>query len=332
MKFNGLLSAPRWAAAVLACAGIVALGAATADARTGSNSNAGSRGSKTFTAPPSTSTAPKAAQPIQRSTTQPGAAAAQAGRPAGMASRFGSGFGGLLMGGLLGAGLFGLLSGAGLFSGMSGLAGFLGLLLQVALIGGVIWLAMSFFRARKAATAAPGMAGTAGAMRQAPAPQQAYASTPAGGFAAPAAAAAVNAQPLNVEPGDYEAFERLLGRIQDAYGREDVAQLRALMTPEMANIMGEDIAENQRKNVHNLVSDAKLLQGDLSEAWREPDAEYATVAMRFSVLDTIVERGTGKVLSGNANQATEATELWTFARRPGAGSGGWKLSAIQQTE
>ena len=336
MTSFGLLSAPRWAATMLACAGVVALGIATADARTGGGASTGSRGGKTFTAPPATNTAPSAVQPMQRSTTQPGASsAAQAGRPGATAaapSRFGSGFGGLLMGGLLGAGLFGLLSGSGLFGGMAGMAGFLGLLLQVALIGGVVWLALSFFRARKAASAMGGMPGAGGMMRQGLGSQYGQASTPAGGFAAPAAAAPVNTRPLAIAPEDYDAFEKLLGRVQDAYGREDVAQMRALMTPEMANYMAEDIAENQRKNVHNLVSDAKLLQGDLAEAWREPDAEYASVAMRFSILDTMVERGTGKVVSGDANRPDEVSEVWTFARRPGAGAGGWKLSAIQQVQ
>ena len=148
--------------------------------------------------------------------------------------------------------------------------------------------------------------------------------------AAPAAAAA-SVQPLAIAQDDYEAFERLLVRIQDAYGREDVATLRAIATPEMASYFGEDIAENQRKKQHNLVSDAKLLQGDLSEAWREPDAEFATVSMRFSILDTMVERGTGRLIGGDADTPVEATEFWTFVRRSGSNANGWKLSAIQQT-
>lgn len=325
----------RSAKIALVLAGALALGIAGAEARGGKSGSVGSRGSKTYAAPPATNTAPSTAQPMQRSTTQPGAAtAAQAGRP-GMApqaspSRFGSGFGGMLMGGLLGAGLFGLLSGSGLFGGMSGMAGMLGLLLQVALIGGVIWLAMSFFRGRQAASA--GGMGSNQMNRQGMGQQFRPASTPAGGFAAPAAAAAVATSPLNIVGEDFEAFEKLLGRVQNAYGKESIAELRALMTPEMAGYMSEDIAENQRQNVHNLVSDAKLLQGDLSEAWSEPDAEYATVAMRFSVLDTTVERGTGRVVSGNPDRPEEATEVWTFVRRRGAGAGGWKVSAIQQTQ
>ena len=50
--------------------------------------------------------------------------------------------------GLLGAGLFGLLSGSGFFSGLASMAGIFGFLLQIALIGGAIWLALRFFRRR----------------------------------------------------------------------------------------------------------------------------------------------------------------------------------------
>ena len=321
-KTRGLLAA-------LAAVAVVALGVEIADAQASRNRSLGSRGTQTYTAPPQTSTAPRTAQPIQRSVTQPGIPGRSA-TP--QQSRWGSSFGGLLMGGLLGAGLFGLLSGSGLFGGAAGLAGFLGLLLQVALIGGLVWLAMAFFRRRsQPATAMPmgrqsmsgqGVGGQGG---------QSYASTPAGGFGAAPAAATVATQPLSLEQSDYEAFERLLVRVQDSYGREDAAALRAIATPEMASYFAEDFAENQRKGIHNVVSDAKLLQGDLSEAWREAEAEYATVAMRFSVIATDVERGTGRIISGSSERPMELTEIWTFVRRPGSNANGWKLSAIQQT-
>jgi predicted lipid-binding transport protein (Tim44 family) len=190
---------------------------------------------------------------------------------------------------------------------------------------------MAFFRSRRAAVAGS-QPGNSGMARQAMTRPYPPASTAAGGFGAAPAATATDVGPLELGPQDYDAFERLLGRVQYAYGREDVAALRAIATPEMANYFAEDIAENQRKNVHNLVSDAKLLQGDLSEAWTEPDAEYATVAMRFSVLDTVVERGTGRVVSGNSDVPEEATVLWTFMRRRGGNANAWKLSAIQQVE
>lgn len=302
----------------LAVAAILALGIAAADARPGS---AGSRGSKTFSAPPSTTTAPRTAQPMQRTDAAQARPGANAAAPGG--SRFGSGFGGLLMGGLLGAGLFGLLSGSGLFGGMQGMAGFLGLLLQVALIGGLIYLAMSFFRNRQAATA-----GAPGSMmnRSAESPDMQRASTASGGFGAQTATT-----PIQLVKPDYDAFEQILVHVQDAYGREDKVALRNMTTPEMVGYFTEEMDENRRKGVHNLTSDAKLLQGDLAEAWAEPGAEYATVAMRYALLETTVERGTGKIVSGDSNVPIEVTEVWTFVRRPNTGAGGWKLSAIQQT-
>ncbi len=318
------LSTSRLARGLFALTAIVALGIIAAEARPGGGTSSGNRGSKTYSAPPSTSTAPNAAQPMQR--TQPGATQAgpRAAAAAPTGSRFGSGFGGMLMGGLLGAGLFGLLSGSGLFSGLNGMAGFLGLLIQVVLIGGIIYFAVAFFRSRNAQ---PAMAGAPNGLlnRSGPQPSTSHGSTPAGGFGTTATTT------LSLAQADYAAFEQLLVRIQDGYGREDAEGLRPLVTPEMHGYFGEDIMANQRKNVHNLTSDAKLLQGDLSEAWSEMGSDYATVAMRFSLLETTVERGTGRVISGDANTPIEVTEIWTFVRASGSGGRGWVLSAIQQS-
>ena len=51
-------------------------------------------------------------------------------------------------GGLLGAGLIGMLMGGGFFGGLGGIASILGFLVQIALIGGLIWLAVRFFQRR----------------------------------------------------------------------------------------------------------------------------------------------------------------------------------------
>ncbi len=140
---------------------------------------------------------------------------------------------------------------------------------------------------------------------------------------------AAPAQPsdtIGVTPQDYDTFERLLGHVNEAYSREDLTALRAMATPEMAGYFADDLAENGRRGLVNRISNVKLLQGDLSEAWRERDADYATVAMRFSRTDVMVERASGRVVEGN-QQGGEAVELWTF-RRPHGGA--WQLSAIQQ--
>lgn len=314
----------RVGALALALAAVLAFMIDVADARVGRGGSFGSRGTRTYTAPPSTQTAPTPAKPMERSMTQPGAAQPAAGpvrtgaNPAG--SRFGGGFGGLLMGGLLGAGLFGLLSGAGLFGGLTGFASFLGLMLQVALIAGAVYLLIGFMRSRQQPAIAGARAGAGGGLDGASAQRSALHGAAGGGAAAAP----------QIDKADYDAFERLLGEIQTAYSREDVNALGEMTTPEMLSYFSRDLADYARKGVRNEVADVKLLRGDLAEAWREDGSDYATVAMRFALRDTLVERATGRVISGN--DLEEATEVWTFRRdhRGPSTTQGWQLSAIQQ--
>jgi predicted lipid-binding transport protein (Tim44 family) len=133
-------------------------------------------------------------------------------------------------------------------------------------------------------------------------------------------------EPLTIGKSDYDAFERLLGEIQATYSAEDLASLRAQVTPEMLSYFSEQLAENASRGLINRVTDVKLLRGDLAEAWREGSTDYATVAMHFALNDSTVERATGRTVEGG--EPSEVTELWTFMR---ARSGNWLLSAIQQT-
>ena len=304
----------------------LAITISAADARVGGGGSSGSRGSKTYSAPPSTTTAPGAAQPMNRTFTQPGTPGVGAPAAAGAAKggffnrpgMMGGMLGGLAMG-FLGAGLFGMLTGGGLFSGLGGLSSIIGLLLQVGLIILVVRLAMSWWQRRHT-------------------PASAYATGPAPAAEGPGAQTSFrsglsgfglgsNQPALEIQPADYEAFERLLGEVQAAWSNEDVAKLHTLATPEMVSYFSKDLEENKARNDVNKVTDVKLLQGDLAEAWRESETDFASVAMRFSLVDKTMERTTGRLVSGS-DTPIEATEVWTFARRRGAD---WELSAIQQT-
>ena len=145
-----------------------------------------------------------------------------------------------------------------------------------------------------------------------------------GGFGAGAAAS--TSTPITISKADYDAFERLLGDIQEAYSAEDVNALRGRVTPEMLSYFNEQLSQNASRGLVNRVSDVRLLQGDLSEAWREGDSEYATVAMRFALTDSMIDRKSGRVVDGG--QPEQVTEVWTFVRSRG---GAWILSAIQQS-
>jgi len=148
-----------------------------------------------------------------------------------------------------------------------------------------------------------------------------------GGFGGGAAAAAVQPQPLELTGEDFNAFERLLGEVNTAYSNEDEAGLRQRTTPEMFGYFDEDLSDNAGRGVVDRVSDVKLLQGDLSQAWKEGNTDYATVAMRFSLINAVYDRKSGKVVDGSATQTQEVSEYWTFLRERG---GAWKLSGIQQ--
>src|SRR3954467_4120397 len=143
-------------AVVLALGFPVMLAVSAADARVGGGGSSGSRGGRTFSAPPSTTTAPNAAQPFNRTMTQPGSpgVGAPASTGGGFFNRPGMGMLGGLAAGFLGAGLLGMLFGGGMFSGLGGFSSIIGLILQIGLIILVVRLAMNWWQRRNATASA----------------------------------------------------------------------------------------------------------------------------------------------------------------------------------
>ncbi len=311
---------------ILILAAALALGfAGDAFGRAGGRSSFGSRGARTFSAPMATPTAPRAA-PMERSITSPNDRILRRPAPYSQGGFFSGGFGRGLLGGFIGAGLFGLLFGHGLFGGLGGGLSILGLALQIGLLFLLFKFVMGFIRGGR-----PAFQGTAFDSSAGQGLGQAGTTAP-GGFAGfgGGTGSVGRETALEIAPADYRVFEERLVAIQSAYGTEDFDRLRALATPEMASYFAEELADNAKKGLVNRISDVKFLQGDLSEAWREQQSEYATVAMRFSLIDTMADRVSGKIVSGDPAAPEEATEVWTFARHVGGAPDDWKLSAIQQ--
>ncbi|HYZ24399.1 MAG TPA: TIM44-like domain-containing protein [Rhodopila sp.] len=310
---------------VLALAAAPTLAPTLAEARAGDGGSFGSRGSMTYSAPPRTNTSPYGAAPMQRSMTpnyqsspSPGF-----GRPAPyyqQRSPFMSG----LLGGLIGAGIGGMLFGHGFMGGGLGFFGFIGLLLQIFIIVAIVrFLWRAFTNGRSplpangpgifARNGAPGGSGPSG-------------SGPGlmGGLLGGAARS--GAPPIEIGPADYQQFEQLLQGIQAAWTAHDLNALQAMATPEMVSYFNEQLSDQASRGVRNEVTDVRLLQGDLAQAWAEGGREYATVAMRFSMID-VTRDATGRIVDGSPNEHVTATEYWTFVRSRG---GHWILSAIQQ--
>ena len=273
-------------------------------ARAGGGFSFGSRGMRTYMAPPVTRTAPFSAAPIDRSLTP----RATPGYAPSYAAPYRSGFGSGFLGGLLGVGLGSLL-----FGGHGFFGGFFSLL---------IWLAVLFFLGRLLLRAfarrQPAFAGMGNRFARAASGPAPVRPMPGGGG---------GGRSVAVTPADYKAFEQLLYAVQAAWSAQNLNQLQQLSTPEMASNFADQLAAQASRAVRNEVRDAHLDQGDLAEAWVENGREYATVAMRFSMID-VTRDVAGRIVEGDPNLRTQVAELWTFLRVPG---GRWVLSAIQQS-
>jgi len=288
----------------------------------------GSRGLRTQQAAPPTRTAPGQTGPVERTMTPttPNAASRQQQNMGQQRPGMFNGLGGSLMRGILIGGLFGMLLGYG----FGGMAGALGFLLQLLLVGVVVWLAMAFFRSRRTpamAGGAPAPSGFGEPSRRDTAPEVAPRRT-AGGFTVPGIGGGGSQQmrDITLDQSDLDTFQRQLSEVQAAFADEDHAALRRLSTPEMVSFFSEELADNAKRGLRNEVSGVHLIEADIAEAWNEGADDYATAAFRYEAVDVLRNRETG-ALAGGVEQPTETVELWTFVRHSG---GEWKLSAIQE--
>jgi predicted lipid-binding transport protein (Tim44 family) len=218
-----------------------------------------------------------------------------------------------LMGGLIGAGIGGMLFGHGFMGGGMGGFGFLGLLLQLFLLVVIVRFLFRMFAARRSPATAGGPNIFARVGMPGPGPMSGN-SGPSG------------PPQINIGPADYQQFEQLLTGIQAAWSAHDLSGMQAMATPEMVSYFAEQLSEQVSRGVRNTVTDVRLVSGDLSQAWTEQGRDYATVAMRFSMIDATRDAA-GRVVDGSATEHVTATEIWTFVRSRG---GHWILSAIQQ--
>jgi len=212
-------------------------------------------------------------------------------------------------------GLFGGWLGSMLFRGMGGFGYAFGGVFHLLIIGFLIWLVYRLFSRRFASRGGAGW----GAMPRS-----------AGAAAAPAVQ--YRGVDTTVNDSDLNEFQAIHAAVQEAWGRGDLARLRPLMTPEMLSYFSEELTKNASQGVQNVVSNVRLIKGDVTEAWDEGDLEYATADLRWSANDFTVRLGAGgsvpdTVVSGDPRTPVEAEEIWTFVRQRG---GRWLLSAIQQ--
>lgn len=304
----------------------------TVEARAGGGRSSGSRGMRStapprpaFTPPPSRVT--PAPSPMQTPRPQPTPGmATPTPQPAG--GGFWRSLAGGLAGGLIGGMIGNLLFGGAGHAGPAGAAGSgcasFGLF-DLLILGGLIYLGYRLLRGRQEPAYA------SGAPSPAPLPTSWSTAEPAE-LPAPDLEAEL-AELRRRDPGfDPEAFKELAQdvffKVQGAWTRQDLSGIRDLVTPELYQILEEQLAAQKSQGRINRLENIAVRQVEISEAWQEGDLQYLTVGFIASLLDYTVDARSGAVLEGSDREPVKFEEYWTFVRPLTGGS--WRLSAITQ--
>jgi predicted lipid-binding transport protein (Tim44 family) len=298
--------------------------------RLGGGSSFGSKPSysRSYSKPVAPSTG--AAQPAAPKVAPPSAAApvtsVAAPQPS-FFSRFGMGLGGLMVGGLIGSMLFG--GGAGGWGG-----GGIGIL-EILLIGLVIFFAVKLLRRRSSGPDTSADAGQsppappADIRSQAEQSWDALRSQPeSGGTGAFGAAPTQPGQPeaqaeapvvppgFNV-PEFLEGAKTVYARLQHSWDRRDLNDIALFTTPEVLDeIKRQAAADPTPSKTELLLINARLLE------FRE-EARDTVTSVYFDVLmreDATEER------------PKQVREVWHFSRPTGSTDANWRLEGIQQLE
>ncbi len=287
----------------------------------GGGFSGGSRGSRSYSAPARPS--PRPVSPSQRATAPAPQPAPQ--RPGGMFGGFMGAIGGFLLGGLLGSLLFGGM-GRGLFGGGFGL-------LEILLIGALVYFAISYMRRRQEAepAAAPAGRGDGGSVWS-PGNESSAAAT----VEAPAVSDDLERGIRNIRQMD-AAFDPatfadtaadLFFRVQAAWMGRDMGLARDLLTPEMSAEMQKGCDRLRAERRVNRLENIAVRSTEVTEAWQEGGQDYITVRFLANLLDYTVDEATSQVVAGSRTEPVKFEEYWTFARPVGPNP--WKLTAIQQ--
>ena len=300
----------------LSLASFLLLDNTTVWARAGSG---GSRGSRSYSSP-ATPSSPSSPSPV---TTPPPSSSQQPMQRPGM-------FGGL-MGGIAGFALGGLL-GSMLFGGMGGgFGGGVGLL-ELLLIGGVIFFLFRMLRGRTAVRPEPAYAGAGSAYN---AGGQGW-STAGGGTTLEVPPSVsdldrgiehIRGMDASFDPDGFVEFAKgAFGDVQGGIVKRDLSGVQDRLTPqEYARLQAQcDQLRSARRT--NRIERLRINRAQVSEAWQESGQDWVTVYFAVSLVDYTVDDATGAVVEGSATPV-DIEEYWTFTRPVGPKP--WRLSAIQ---
>jgi predicted lipid-binding transport protein (Tim44 family) len=299
-------------------------------ARAGGGGSSGSRGSRSYS-PPRSTPAPAPASPSQGSR-QLNTPTAPAPSPLGGGGFLRSMAGGIV-GGMLGAMLFRSLGFAG--GGTGGFGGGIGLM-DIILIGALLYGIYWFIKRRRATAAAEQPAGTyyresapADIGRTTP-PMEAYGAGEQESDVATGLRHIRQMDPQFDEKRFTDECMDIFFRIQGAWANRDMSGARNLLTDEMFGTLRRDAEQLKAKRQINRLENIAVRSAEITEIWQEGGTDFVTVKFTANLLDFTVDEATGQVVTGSRTEPVKFNEYWTFTRP--VGNNPWRLSAINQAE
>jgi len=295
---------------------------AEADARAGGGRSSGSRGSRSYSRPVSPSTAPSPynAAPQQARPVNPSPFAQP--QPAG--GGFLRSMAGGLVGGMLGGMLFRSMGfGGGMGGGMGGGIG----LFDILLLAGIGYLIYRFIKAKRQ-TAQQGAYAS-------------YSSTPNSYEVTPQQSLPSTHDDLELGLSHIRQLDAgfdenrfsdqvmdIFFKIQGAWMNRDLSPVSSLLSDDMRQVLQGDIDRLLSEKRVNRLENIAVRNVEICEAWQEQGQDYITALIYANLLDYTTDDASGQVVSGSKIDPVKFEEYWTFSRP--VGSGGWKLSAINQ--
>ena len=86
----------------------------------------------------------------------------------------------------------------------------------------------------------------------------------------------------SVTATDKRIFQQLLIDVHRAWSKQDLAELRQLVTQDMLNDFSAALADNTSHDIRNHVEDVVLLRAEVLEVWTEHGTLYVTAGLRWS--------------------------------------------------
>jgi predicted lipid-binding transport protein (Tim44 family) len=127
-----------------------------------------------------------------------------------------------------------------------------------------------------------------------------------------------------------ETAQDMFFRIQAGWINRHLDDIENMLTQEMAAFFREHFVGMRRQGRINRLENIAVRKVEPTEAWQEEGREYITVLFTANLLDYTVDEKTGQVVEGDKLNPVKFQEYWTFCRDVGFPA--WQLSAINPVD